>query len=63
MCETPPRVDLRRLTLPMLRRVASGLLLLTVALTAVGGIALWATMHRLAPVVVEKFRTHRWKFP
>jgi penicillin-binding protein 1B len=47
----------------MLRRVAFGFLLLVIATTAVGGIALWVAMHRLAPVVVEKFRTHRWKFP
>ena len=47
----------------MLRRIAIGFLLLVVATTAVGGIALWMAMQRLAPVVVEKFRTHRWKFP
>jgi penicillin-binding protein 1B len=47
----------------MLRRIAFGFLLLVVAAAAVGGIALWVAMHRLAPVVVEKFRTHRWKFP
>jgi penicillin-binding protein 1B len=47
----------------MLRRIAFGFFLLVVATTAGGGIALWMAMHRLAPVVVEKFRTHRWKFP
>ena len=63
-CATlPQRAERRQRTLPMLRRIAFGFLLLVVATTAVGGVALWTAMHRLAPVVVEKFRTHRWKFP
>ncbi len=47
----------------MLRRIAFAVLLLIVAAVAVGGVALWATIHRLTPEVVEKFRAHRWNFP
>jgi penicillin-binding protein 1B len=47
----------------MLRRIALGVLLLFIAVMAVAGAALWLALHRWEPVVVEKFRTHRWTFP
>ncbi|MFI5396986.1 MAG: PBP1A family penicillin-binding protein [Candidatus Binatia bacterium] len=47
----------------MLRRIAFALLLLSVVVAVAGSVALWLMLRQWEPVVVEKFRTHRWSFP
>jgi len=47
----------------MLRRIALGVLLLFVAAIVVAGAAVWFALRQWEPVVIEKFRTHRWSFP